>query len=114
MKIIETQKGGFKVTPTSEKASEFGWTEIEITSVKGRLKIVGIQEMDDDVIYFIDWTALKFYTNNFFRKRKAPDGKEYFEVRNNTGYQYIVDISLFGELVFNKVGQCGIIFNIPV
>lgn len=111
MKLIETQKGAFSVTK-QPSASIFGWTEIEITSVKGSLTIVGLQEWDDDVIAFIDWSCMKFMTNGFFKKRVSPDGKEYFEVRNTTGYQYIVDISLFGEMMFKKVGNCGIIHSV--
>ncbi len=113
MKLIETQKGAFKVSVNSTKASLYGWTEIEMTTVRGTLTVVAIQEMDDDIIEFIDWTALKFYSNGFFQKRKSPDGKEYFEVRNTTGYQYIVDICLFGDLVLLAPSKCGIIYNIP-
>jgi hypothetical protein len=111
MKLIETQKGPFKVTK-DPSASLYGWTEIEITSVKGALTIVGIQEMDDDVIFFVDWGAMKFMTNGFFKKRKSPEGKEYFEVRNTTGYQYIVDTSLFGEMMYTKPGNCGVVYSI--
>jgi hypothetical protein len=112
MKLIETQKGAFKTTATSTKASLFGWTEIEVTTVKGNLTIVGIQEMDNSEILFLDWSALKFYSNGFFQKRKGPDGREYFEVRNTTGYQYIVDICLFGELVLLAPSKCGVIYGI--
>lgn len=112
MKAIETQKGSFKVTPSMEKPSLFGWTEIEITSVKGSLTVVGLHEWDTDVIAFIDWKSMKFHTNGFFKKRKSPDGKEYFEVRNTTGYQYIVDTCLFGEMVFMKPASNGIIYGI--
>lgn len=112
MKLIEVQKGGYKVTASSSKASMYGWTEIEITSVKGNLKLVGIQEMDDDVIFIIDWKALKFHSNGFFRKRKSPDGNEFFEIRNTTGYQYVVDSCLFGELEVRAPGHCGIIYSI--
>lgn len=91
MKAIETQKGGFKVSVNSTKASMFGWTEIQITSVKGELTVVGVQEMGDSEIFAIDWSALKFYSNGFFKKRQSPDGIEYFETRATTGYSYIVD-----------------------
>ena len=111
MKIIETQKGGFAVTK-QPMASRYGWTEIEITSVKGTLKIVGIQEADDDVIMFLDMSAFKFYTNGGFKKRQAPDGKEYFEIRATTGYAYVLDFCLFGELVCLKPNTCGIIHAI--
>ncbi|NDC95320.1 hypothetical protein EB077_08450 [bacterium] len=53
MKQLETQKGPFVVTK-QPSASIYGWTEIEITSVKGTLKLVGIVEMDDDVIMYLD------------------------------------------------------------
>lgn len=112
MKLIETQKGSFKVTK-DPKASLYGWTEIEITSVKGTLTLVGIQEMDDDVIFMIDWTSMKFVTNGFFKKRKDPDtGYEYYTERSTTGYAYIVDISLFGEMMYQKVGHNGVIHSI--
>jgi hypothetical protein len=113
MKAIEVQKGGFKVTPTATNASMFGWTEIQITSVKGELKIVGIQEMDDDVIMILDMSALKFYSNGFFKKRQDPEtGSPFFAVRATTGYSYIVDICLFGDLALQAPSRCGIIYGI--
>lgn len=113
MKLIETQKGGFKVTADTPKASLYGWTEIDVTSVKGALKIVGIQEMPDEQIVFLDPKAIVFASNGMFQKRKSPDGIEYFEERATTGYSYIVDICLFGELIVKAPGNCGIIHSIP-
>lgn len=113
MKLIETQKGAFKVSATTTKANLYGWTEITITSVKGELTIVGIQEIDDDVIMLLDMSALKFYSNGMFKKRTAPDGKQYFEVRDTTGYSYLLDMCLFGELVLLAPSKCGIIHSIP-
>lgn len=114
MKLIETQKGGFKVAPDSEKASEFGWLEITITSVTGsRLKFVGIQEWPDEEIAYMDWRAVKFHTNEMFRKNISPDGNQFYVVRGASGYQYICDVVLYGELVVNKPGHCGIMHSIP-
>lgn len=114
MKLVEAQKGGFKVAEGSRKASIYGWDEVEITSVTGdRMKLVGIQEMDDDVIMYLDWTALVFRSNGFFRKRTAPDGKQYYETRATTGFAYIIDVSLFGELEVNAPAKCGIMYSIP-
>lgn len=112
MKAIETQKGGFKVTATATRANQYGWTEIDITTVKGQLTVVGIQEMDDDVIMLLDWSALKFYSNGFFKKRKSPDGREFFEERATSGYTYLVDMCLFGDLVLLAPSRCGIIYGI--
>ena len=113
IKAIEASKGAFNVQPGSNKASQFGWMEVEVGSVaKGALKLVGVQEADDDIIMFIDWRALKFHSNGFFKKRVSPDGKEYFEIRATTGYQYIIDVCLFGELVVIRPSYCGIIHSI--
>lgn len=113
IKAIELSKGAFNVSPGSNKASQYGWTEIEVGSVtKGGVKLIGVQEMDDDVIMFIDWRALKFHSNGFFQKRKSPDGNEYFEVRATTGYQYFIDICLFGDLSVIRPSYCGILHTI--
>lgn len=113
MKVIEAQKGAFNVKPGSEKANEYGWMEIQVGSpTKGGLKLVGVQEIDDDVMFIVDWRALKFASNGFFRKRKSPDGIEYFETRNTTGYTYIVDVCLFGELILHRPSYCGVIYSI--
>lgn len=112
MKLIEAQKGAFKTTATSTKASEYGWTEITITSVKGELTLVGVQEMDDDVIMYLDKSAYKFYSNGMFKKRTAPDGKQYYELRDTSGYSYLLDMCLFGEFVLLAPSKCGIMYGI--
>lgn len=113
MQLIQTEKGGFHVAPGQTKVSEYGWTEIMIGSPAGvMLKLVGVQEMDDDLIHFLDMKSMTFRSKGFFRKRKSPDGKEYFEVRNVTGYQYIVDLCLFGELEVSKPGNNGVLFGL--
>jgi hypothetical protein len=112
MKAIEVQKGSFKVTPTSQKASIYGWTEIELVGVKGSFTIVGIQEMDDDVIMFLSMNAFTFRSNGMFRKRTAPDGKQYYEIRSTTGYSYLLDVCLFGELEVTMPSACAIVHGI--
>jgi hypothetical protein len=113
MASLEDQKGAFKVTPTTEKASLYGWTEIVINSVRGSLKVVGIQEMDDDVIMFLDMEAVMYYSNGeLIRKRVAPDGKQYHEIRNTTGYVYLLDMAALGEVVLHAPTKCGIIYGI--
>ena len=113
MKVVEASKGAFNVVPNSTKATQYGWTEIQIGSVTNQsLKFVGVQEMDDDIIDFIDWRAMKFHSNGFFKKRKSPDGIEYFEVRAQSGYQYIIDVCLFGDLVLNRPSYCGIMYGV--
>lgn len=115
MAVVEASKGAFNVVPSSSKASQYGWTEISIGSVTNQpLKFVGVQEMDDDIIMLIDWRGWKFYSNGFFRKRKSPDGIEYFESRATTGYTYIVDVCLFGDLVCLRPSYQGIIYGVAI
>jgi hypothetical protein len=113
IKRIEASKGAFNVVPNSQRASQYGWTEVEIGSVtKGALKLVGVQEADDDIIIFLDWRAVKFYSNGFFKRRRSPDGIEYFEQRATSGYSYIVDMCLFGELIVQRPSYCGILHSV--
>lgn len=114
MKKVELSKGDFKVAPDSEKASIYGWDEIVILQVGTRryLKFVGIQEWDDDVIAFMDWSSCTFRSNGMMRKRTAPDGKQYYETRTTSGYAYILDLFLFGELEVKKPGTCAIMHSI--
>jgi hypothetical protein len=115
MKVVEASKGAFNVKQGSQKASQYGWTEITIGSVTNQeLKFIGIQEMDEDIIIFMDWRSVTFYSNGFFRKRKSPDGIEYFEIRATTGFQYIVDVCLFGDLVLKRPSYCGIMFGVAI
>lgn len=115
LKIVEASKGAFNVDQGSKKASQFGWTEIKIGSVTNQqLSFVGVQEMDDDIVIYLDWRGLKFYSNGFFRKRKSPDGIEYFEVRATTGFQYIIDVCLFGDIVVHRPSYMGIMYGIAI
>ena len=115
LKAIESKSNGaanWQITQKGKTASIYGWDEIVISSVKGDLTVVGIQEWDDDVIAILDMKSMVFRSNGFFKKRKSPEGLEYFEVRNTTGFQYIIDICCFGELEINKPGHNGIIYGI--
>jgi hypothetical protein len=94
------------------KASVYGWTEIEVVGVKGKLTLVGINELDDDKMYILDWRGIKLHTNGMFERRKSPSGNEYYEVRAESGFKYIVDIRFFGELIVSRPSYQGIIYNV--
>lgn len=114
MKTLEAGSSGYRHVST--KVSAYGYTEIEIFGVEGQLKLVGIREMDDDVIYYIDWDAVKLHSNGGFEKHVDPEGKAYFVKRTpgaNGGYKYITDIRFFGELVVHTPCHCGVMYGIP-
>jgi hypothetical protein len=112
LKALETQKGAFNVIPNAKKTEAYAYDSIMIGGFAGTLELTAVQEMDDDKILFLDMSTLKFYTNGGIRRRRAPDGKEFFEVRNTSGFQYIVDHCLFGEFVVNHPKKNGIMFGI--
>jgi hypothetical protein len=112
MKLIETQKGGFKVSPKDTKASLYNWTEIQITSVKGEVNLVGTQEMLDSEIYILDKSSMKVHTNGLVKKRVSPDGREFYESRSTAGMSYLVDACFLGDLVVHAPGRNGIIHSI--
>jgi len=112
MKVLEQDKGPYHIDQKSTKVNAYGWTEITIIGVKGQVRVVGINEMDDDFIMYLDMRAIKFHSNGMFRKRTAPDGKQYYEVRTTAGYFYLLDMSLYGELILNRPSYCGIMHSI--
>lgn len=114
LSLLEVQKGPFNVVPNSRKASVYGWDTIEVGSVTGQvIKLVAVQEMPDTEIFYLDWDSITFYSNGLFRRRRAPDGKEYFESRATTGYQYILDHCLFGDLVCHAPWKNAVMYGIP-
>jgi hypothetical protein len=113
MKTLEAGSGAYRHVET--KASVYGYTEITVSGVQGIVTIAAVQEFRDDVMIFVDWTALKFHTNGDFYIHKDPEGKQYYTKRvagANGGYVYIVDIALRGELVVSQPWKMAIIHSI--
>jgi hypothetical protein len=112
MKQVEASKGAYSVVPNSEKATVF-FSEVTIRGVGGGiLELVGVREMNDDVILGLDFSAFKFETQNFIKRIKDPEGKEYFTKRATTGYQFILDHELYGELVLTNPQKCWAIYGV--
>lgn len=112
MAILEAAKGPFR--KASENSSEqYGWSEVSIGGPQGNIDIVAIQEIDNDFIAAVDPKAFKIYSNGGFKKRQSPGGNMYHEIRNTTGFQYVVDVCFFGDLVLERPNRCGIMHSIP-
>ena len=111
---LETTKQAFNVIPESRKTSVYGWQEVMIGSVSGELlKIVAIQEKSDDNIMILDWDSIQLYTNGFLQRRTAPDGLQYYQIRATTGFSYILDHVLAGDIVCKAPWKNLIIHSIP-
>jgi hypothetical protein len=112
MKEVQASKGAFNVVAGSHKASLY-FQEATIYGIAGGvLDLVALQELDDDIIIGCDMSALKFHSNGFIRRVKTPDGLEYYTKRTTTGYKFILDHEIYGELVLNAPQKCFIIFGI--
>ena len=109
MKALEVARD---YSATDTKANVYGWTEITVTGVKGSLKLVGVQEMDDDIMHILDWRTMKLHSNGMFERRTSPEGKSFYEIRSTTGYKYVVDTRFFGELVVSKPSHNGIVYGV--
>jgi hypothetical protein len=114
LKLLETGKGAFNVVAGSRKVSVYGWQEVSIGSVDGAvLKLVAIQEAPETLIYFLDWDGITFYSNGMIRRHKSPDGIEYKVERATTGYFYIIDHFVMGDLVVHAPWKQLVMFNVP-
>ena len=110
-KLLEAGSGGYRHVET--KASVYGYTEVTIGSVKGNLKLVAVQEMDDDLMYYLDMSAFKLHSNGFFERHIDPNGNGYYVKRATTGFVYIVDVRFYGELILHAPCRCGVMYSIP-
>lgn len=111
---LESTKQAFNVIPESRKTSVYGWQEVMIGSVSGDLiKIVALQEKSDDNIMFLDWDTIKLFTNGFLQRRTAPDGLQYFQIRATSGFSYILDHVMAGDICCTAPWKQLIIHSIP-
>lgn len=114
LKLLEGEKKNYNVVPGSAKVSKYGWREIEIGSMTGQvIKIVCVPEMDNDMIMIINPKDFKFATNGFIRQVATPEGHKYYTVRETTGYFYLCDWEVFGELVCLRPSRQMLIHSLP-
>lgn len=110
---LQIEKGAYRQA-SDLNVSEYNFGEVTIVGPKGRARIVATQEMDHDYVMLLDMSAIKLYSNGFFRKRVDPgDGKQYYVERLSTGYVYVTDIAFYGDLVLERPNRCGIIHSLP-
>jgi hypothetical protein len=109
-------KGQFNITPGSRKVSVYGWQQIQIGSVTGDLMtLTALQEMEDDRVYYLDWSGFTFFSNGLIRRQEAPDGQQYTVERSVTdGFAYILDHCVFGQMVCTSPWKQAVLHSIPL
>lgn len=113
MIALQIEKGPYKQVDTSSP-TQYDFGDVTIMGPQGKVRLVGVPEMDNDAILVLDMSALKLYSNGFIRKRVDPqDGKQFYIVRNSDGYVYVMDVAFYGDLVLERPNRCGIIHSLP-
>lgn len=104
MKKLEQTKGAYKMVEGSMKVDEYGFTEITVFGPKtGAVKLVGIPELDDDIILGVDPKSMKFHSVKGIQKVKDPQGNMYTVSRDaNSGFDFICDMYYRGDLIVSK------------
>lgn len=113
MKNISKQLETNRRYAVTDKKAGYGWRSISLMGPDGDITLTCIRDMASSEAYVMDWEALDFHGSKFFERKRHFDGSESFLVRNTTGYQYLVDIKFYGDLVVSRPSHCGIIYGIP-
>lgn len=113
MKLMEDSKGQYSMIKSDSKAM-YGYWETEIVASKTgqTLKIVGLQEMDFDIIPIVNFSDIVIRSKGGLKKIKQPDGAEFYSVRAETGFSYLIDLELHAQLEFDKPGENAILHTI--
>lgn len=107
-KITEAKKEYY----VSDKKAGYGFRSLSLVGNEGDITVTGVRDMSDSEMYILDWDAMKFHGDKFM-ERKRHDGREYFLERDATnGYQYLVDVKFYGDLVVHNPSHCGVIHSI--
>jgi hypothetical protein len=114
LKQLEGEKKAYNVQPGSRKVSKYGWQEIQVGSVTGQLvTIVAVPEMDDTMMMIVNPKDFKFATNGFVRQVASPEGHKYYTVRTTSGWYFLVDFEVYGELVCLAPCKQAYVHSIP-
>ena len=121
IQLIQSEKTAFKVAPNTTNVTQYGWNTIKVQGpdrMGSGILLTGIQELNDNEIYLVNWERFQFLTNQLFEwvESPSPDKNKWVTIRDTTGgkgYQYIRDCITFGDLVCTEPCANAIITNLP-
>ena len=114
---IENQKGAFNVIPMTSKMEVFAWDQITVGGFLSNgepVTLVALQEMNDSDMIFFDKSTFVIASNGGLRKHKTPDGIEFYTTRQSTGYKYVIDTCLMGDLICKAPYKNGIVTGLNI
>lgn len=86
----------------------YGSSSIELTGPHGTMKVRAARGVPADKAMFVDYDALVLASRGEMIKKANPmSSEEAFEIRNTTGYQYIVDKKAEFELIVTNPQKLG-------
>lgn len=99
----------------SDMKADHGFSSVKITGPDGALRITALREMDNDIAPIVDWNSMRLAGMRFFEPVKSPkSGDPVYEVRAASGYQYIMDVKFYGNLIFYHPSYNGIGHSISI
>ena len=96
-----------------EAKAGYGYTSLDLIGPEGGLTVTALRDMPDDKMYFMDWSALKFFHPKNAFERKRVNGDDFYVDRLTSGYTFISDIRFAGDLLVHNPSHCGVVHSIP-
>ena len=102
----------------SDVKSSFGFKSMKVAGPDGDLRITALREMDEDLVFIIDWDAFKLAGHKWFENETMSKiGQPYFVERERSagaGYEYIQDIKFYGNVVYYFLSYMGVGHSISI
>ena len=98
--------------------STINFLDVDMMYINGpdgtMLRVVGVKSMRDDLVYFLGDDTLRFSSLNFIKVYESPDGNKWTVDRNDeTGFQWICDYSIYGDLILKRPAGAAVLYNLP-
>lgn len=91
-----------------DREAGYGFESVTFIGPEGDVKVTALKRLNDTEIYAVDWSGVKFAGSAMFETVKSPDGNRFYVERAATGYGYITDVKLAGEMVYSPSKLAGI------
>ena len=98
--------------------STINFLDVDMMYINGpdgtMLRVVGVKSMRDDLVYFLGDDTLRFSSLNFIKVYESPDGNKWtVDRQDETGFQWICDYSIYGDLILKRPAGAAVLYNLP-
>lgn len=96
------------------KEAGYGFSRIKLIGPEGEMTLTALAHMPANLIYMNDKKDFKFVGDTFFDRKRQLNTDEFFTIRKQSGYEYVVDICARFEFVATKLSSSAVIHSINV